>query len=593
MQKDKIKLAVLVAALVLIIIGLLLVKYKDDLPSSDKAVEVTENQVGADDNLVPAELLLNEPPAVEEGVITLTEGIVDGEIEIISFSQEAIGVTDKRFFSQDVKLKIDFPEGTRVFYTTNGKEPSGSSTEYTEPIELKAAKGDFPNCLVLKVKAYYADGSKSEVITHTFFAQKQMDSRFETVIFSISGDPNDLTNESTGILAGDNAQQRGQESERAVYIEAINSDGSVIFEQGAGIRPYGGASRGSSIKSMKLFARKEYDPYHGKFELNVFETIGTNGGVLSEYDKLVLRNYGNDLQFAFVRDELNQRLAAQAGYTDVEAVVPAVVYLNGKYYGLFYLHESYCDDFFKDKYGGSKDGHYEVLEGNELHKSENDDDVENVEAAEEFNFMYNYFAYADMTVEMHFDELCAFMDVENYLQYYAYNIYINNNDWPQNNYKCYRYYAAEGEAYGKGETDGRWRFLFHDMDFSMGLYDSNETIASYNNLKHIMNSKDDRYSPLFTNLMQREDCRQFFLDEMDRLMNGTLSEDNINAMLDSMLAEREGEMIYFFEHLEQLKKTDDSIWIWYEGYLERTDNIRKFAKERKAYMEKFLKEQFG
>ena len=367
----------------------------------------------------------------------------------------------------------------------------------------------------------------------------------------------------------------------------------MIFEQAAGIRPYGGASRGSSIKSMKLFARKEYDPYHGKFELDAFGTVGADGEIMNKYDKLVLRNYGNDLQFAFIRDELNQRLVAQAGYSNGEAVVPAVVYLNGKYYGLFYLHESYCDDFFKDKYGGSTEGHYEVLEGNEQRKSEDDDDQENVAAAEEYNFMYNYFAYADMTVDMHFDELCAFMDVENYLQYYAYNIYINNNDWPQNNYKCYRYYAAEDEAYGTGETDGRWRFLFHDMDFSMGLYDSKETIANYNNLKHIMRPKDDRYSPLFTNLMQREDCRQFFLDEMDRLMNGTLSEKNINAVLDSMLAERESEMIYFFEHLEELKRTDDTIWIWYEGYLERTDNIRKFAKERKAYMEKYLQEQFG
>ncbi len=597
MQKDKIKLAVFVAMLLLVIAGMLFVRYREAHPTSNSKIDAAQNQeMEAQDVLVQQEPLPEQGPAEQvepDGRVTLTADVENGELTILSFSQDEIGVTDKRFFFQDVKLKIDFPEGTKVYYTVNGEEPMGSSTEYTGPIELKATKGDFPNCLLLKVKAYYPDGTKSEVITHTFFAQKQIDSRYETLIFSISGEPKDLTYESTGILAGDNAKQRGKESERAVYIEAINSDGSVIFEQAAGIRPYGGASRGSSIKSMKLFARKEYDPYHGKFELDAFGTVGADGEIMNKYDKLVLRNYGNDLQFAFIRDELNQRLVAQAGYSNGEAVVPAVVYLNGKYYGLFYLHESYCDDFFKDKYGGSTEGHYEVLEGNEQRKSEDDDDQENVAAAEEYNFMYNYFAYADMTVDMHFDELCAFMDVENYLQYYAYNIYINNNDWPQNNYKCYRYYAAEGEAYGTGETDGRWRFLFHDMDFSMGLYGSNETIASYNNLKHIMNPKDDRYSPLFTNLMQREDCRQYFLDEMYRLMNGTLSEKNINAVLDSMLAERESEMIYFFEHLEELKKTDDSIWIWYEGYLERTDNIRKFAKERKAYMEKYLQEQFG
>lgn len=596
MQKDKIKLTAFVAVLILVIVGLLFMKYREAQP-------VQEPQAGVGEVQEPAELLPQVQPGeaeeqlpelqVREGLVTLTDEVVNDELTILSFSQDVVGVTDKRFFDRDVKLGIEFPEDAKVYYTTNGTEPTGSSTRYTEPITLKAAGGDFPNCLLLKVKAYYPDGSKSEVITHTFFAGKQIDNRFETLVFSISGEPKDLTHEDTGILAGDNAKQRGRESERAVYIEAIGSDGSVLFEQGAGIRPYGGASRGSSIKSMKLFARKEYDAYYGKFALDVFGSVGADGEVINKYDKLVLRNYGNDLQFAFIRDELNQRLAADAGYTNVEAVVPAVVYLNGEYYGLFYLHESYCDDFFKDKYGGSTEGHYEVLEGTEQRKSESDDDVENVEAAKEFNFMYDYLAYADMTVDMHFDELCAFMDVENYLQYYAYNICINNNDWPQNNYKCYRYYAADGEAYGTGETDGRWRFLFHDMDFSMGLYESNETVANYNNLKHIMRPGDNRYSPLFTNLMQREDCRQFFLDEVDRLLTGTLSEENINAMLDSMLAEREKEMGYFFEHLEELKKTDDTIWIWYEGYLERTEGIRKFAGERKKYMEKYLQEQFG
>lgn len=592
MWKDRIKLVIFGASMVLLIVVLLLVRQTTDSVSSDNMVEGPGIEAGNDaiDNRnepVPEEVILPE-----ENTGVLTETVINGQLKIIDFSQELTAVTDKHFFSEDVELIIEFPQGARVFYTTNGKEPSGSSTEYTGPIKLKATDGSFPNCLILKAKAYYADGSKSEVVTHSFFAQKGIEKRFETVVFSIVGDAKDLINPDTGILYGDNANQRGRESEREVYIEAMHSDGSLIFAQSAGIRPYGGASRGLAIKSMKLFARKEYDPNHGKFEIDVFETLGENGEVIDKYDKLVLRNYGNDFQFAFVRDELNQRLAVQAGYTNTEAVVPAVVYLNGKYYGLFYLHESYCDDFFKDKYGGSQDGHYEVLEGNEKHKSESDDDEENVKAAEEFNFMYNYFAYADMTVDMHFEELCEFMDVENYLQYYAFNICINNNDWPQNNYKCYRYYAADGEAYGENETDGRWRFLFHDMDFSMGLYDSNETVASYNNLMHILWHKDDRYSPLFANLMQREECRQFFMDEVDRLLNGTLAAANIEAVLDSMLAERENEMVYYFEYLEELKKEEDSIWTRYEYYLERTDNIRKFAKERKSYMEKYLKEQF-
>lgn len=521
---------------------------------------------------------------------TSREILLDGKA--IVFSPQETLVTDEHFFSETTLLEIGAPEGTQIFYTTDGSEPNTNATEYTAPIELTATSGSFPNCLLIKAKAYYPDGTKSEVVTHTFWAHTEIETRFETILFSVSGQPEDLTNGANAIFYGENVQLRGEESEREVYIEALNSDGSLIFEQGAGVRPYGGASRESAIKSMKLYARKEYDPDHGKFNIDVFGTIGEDGEVMDKYDKLVLRNYGNDFQFAFIRDELNQRLLAQVGYTNGEAVVPAVVYLNGKYYGLFYLHENYCDDFFKDKYGGGE-GRYEVLEGNEKHKSVDEDDEENAAAAKEFNTTYKLLAYSDLTYEGNYEKLCKFIDVENYLQYYAYNIYINNNDWPQNNYKCYRYYAGEGEDYSEGEQDGRWRFLFHDMDYSMGLYGQEETAADYNNLAHILDEEDDRYSPLFAGLMEREDCREYFLKAVESVMKGPLWEKNVDRTLDDMNAERSQEMVYFFEHLELLKETEDSIWIWYDGYLERIDVIKEFASKRKQYMEKFLEKQFG
>lgn len=528
----------------------------------------------------------------ESDIVTEEAESENGKLEAIRFSEEGVAVTEQRFLSANALISITYPDDAVVYYTTDGSEPNQSSQEYTEPIDFRRTRDDFPNCMVLKARAYYGDGSESEIVTHTFFNQFRIEERFETIVFSISGNPDELTEGPEGIMYGDNAKERGDETEREVYIEAMNSDGSVIFEQGAGVRVYGGASRGLSIKSLKLYARREYDADHGKFDLDVFDTIGADGDVITGYDKLVLRNCGNDFQFAYIRDELNQRLAAQAGYTNCEGVVPAVVYLNGEYYGLFWLHESYCNDFFEDKYGKGT-GYYEVLEGAETWKSADEDDPENAAACEEFGRMYNKLAYSDLTDEDNYEELCAFIDVENYLQYYAFNIYINNNDWPQNNYKCYRYYAGEGEEYGEGEMDGRWRFLFHDMDYSYGLYGQNEVEAHYNNLKYILDKNSNRYSPLFANLMKRDDCRQYFLDETERLMNDVLSEENIISTLDEMNAERENEMKYFYEHLESMKSYDESIWSWYDEYLNRVENIRKFARARAGYMERYLEESFG
>ncbi len=512
-------------------------------------------------------------------------------LEAVSFTAEGAEVTDIRFLSAFTDVTISAPEGATVYYTTDGSIPSCESEVYSEPIEIKPCFGDFPTCLLLRAKAVFQDGSESEVVTHTFFASFDINTRFSNPVFSITGDPNDLFNKPDGIFYGKNYELRGRESEREVYVEAINSRGELIFEQGAGVRIFGAASRESSIKSLKLFARKAYEQGKGKFDINVFGTPSSSGEAIEKYDKLVLRNAGNDFQFAFIRDELNQRLAAQAGYTDCEGVLPAVVYLNGNYYGLLWLHETFCDDLLKDKYGGET-GNYEVIEGKETEKKTDDDDEATAAAANEFNDLYNKLAYSDLTDEANYSELCSLIDVENYLDNYAYNIYVNNYDWPQNNYKCYRYYAAEGEEYGSGHADGRWRFLLHDTDYCMGLYEQDVTAAGYNNIKHIMTENDERYSPLFTNLMARQDCREYFLAKITELMNGVLSSENISQTLESMNKERYSEMQKYYSHLENLKRKDDSIWSWYDNYLKQTEMVRSFAKSRAGYVKKYLISQF-
>ena len=90
------------------------------------------------------------------------------------------------------------------------------------------------------------------------------------------------------------------------------------------------------------------------------------------------------------------------------------------------------------------------------------------------------------------------MDVESYLDFFAWNIALNNWDWPNNNFKCFKYVPAEGESAGTGVYDGRWRFLPHDMDYTYGIYDQAKANESYNTLKVILDEDDERYSPLFT-----------------------------------------------------------------------------------------------
>lgn len=433
------------------------------------------------------------------------------------------------------------------------------------------------------------------------------DRKFTTYVFSITGNPADLTDYPNGLFYGKNYEARGRESERPVLVEAWDKDGNMILSQVAGLRIYGAYSRQNYLKSVKLFARESYDAANKNFKFNFFDTLKLyEDKTVKKYKKLVLRDSGNDYQFAWIRDELAQTLAPLAGFTDYEACEPAIYYLNGEYKGFYWLHEVYCDNYFKNKYGDEgKEGEFVVIEGSETKKSEEDDDEISVKAAKEFNIAYSDLSTFDYTIDANYSTLCEVIDVESYIKYYAYNIYICNKDWPHNNYKCYRYYAPKGEAYEEGTIyDGRWRFLLHDMDYSMGLYSQTECMANYDKLGEVLSPQikndknklvdNEKYAPLFAGLMKRPECRELFVQFSLELANGALSRNTLSKVLDDMNKERETEMKYFFEYIEILKaKGADGIWTGsylFDGY---TNEIKNFAKQRANYSRAYMEKNFN
>ncbi len=507
-----------------------------------------------------------------------------------SFSVEGM------LFNRDLTLTVSAPAGAKVYYTLDGKMPDTGSTEYTAPLTLEAHGGDFPPAYIFRAVAVLADGSYSKTAAKTFIVASKLEGRFTTLIFSVSGDPADLTEKPDGIFYGNNYNKRGRESERAVFIEACRADGTELFAQYGGVRIYGGYSRQSTIKSMKLFSRKSYDPDHKNFKFSEFGTVKLDGSgdIIKKYDKLVLRNSGNDMQFAFIRDELSQDLCRQAGFEVYEGCIPAVAYLNGEYYGYFWLHENYCDKFLKELYGDAE-GEFYILEGSEQNKSDDDDCQDLVD---EYNTKYKEFISKDLTDDSEYAKLCDFMDVEEYLDYYAFNIAINNWDWPNNNYKIYRYVEADAatlSAEGAAVTpdseafDGRWRPLVHDMDYAYGIYDQYQASANYNNLKVILNPNDNRYSPLFKLLMERKDCRNYFRAKTMEYIEGALSEENIIETYNRMNLVRAAELDHYYDFIDQQKKKDDFTLWTFAGYLAGVEQqIFNFAKDRAKYVIKYM-----
>ncbi len=502
---------------------------------------------------------------------------------------------DKNFLSETDYLELSAEGATAIYYTIDGSTPCEESELYDTPIMLRAAAG--VNVVPVSARALFEDGTWSDTVVETYIVGTKVASRYDCLVIALTTDPDNLFDYETGIFAkgkiyddyikahpktvvdgstpANYNQLRGKEGERPVNVEIFNSDGTLVLEQNAGIRCYGGWSRASAMKPMKLLARKEYSETDNKFRYPFFVTsFDENNELIDSFKRLVLRAAGNDNGRAFMRDELFQTLAGQAGYIS-KAVRPCAVYVNGEYYGAYWLTEVYHESYFEAHYG-KFDGHFEILEGSELNKDV-DEDGENKAYVDDFNEAYEKFRYADLTDDALYAECCKLFDVQNFLEYYAFQMFIANEDWPQNNVKVFRYYGSDENDYGEGVFDGRWRFLLHDMDYSSGIYNGPATARNYTFFLGAVN-KVKANVPLFGRLMQRDDCKKIFITKMLDLINGVFADDYFGEQVDELNASRLNEQTYSYSS----GKMEN--WVNRSQLQGNIDSLKKWIRSRGNYL---------
>lgn len=477
------------------------------------------------------------------------------------------------FYEKDVTVQITAPKGAVVCYTLNSEEPNEESGQiFSKPVVLEAA--DEEQVYVLRAKAFYADGTASEICTRTYFCGKNIADRYDTTIVSIVGDPEDLFGYEEGILVPGkrydefmeehpdahpgsgvdaNYTMRGMKAEREVSLEFFDRTGRKLISLNGGVRVAGELSRLNNHKTLRLYARSEYDKQN-KFEYDFFDSVTSyrDGTLGQSYKRLLLQNSGQDYGYGFIRTELVNKLADQAGFPDTQHVCPICVYINGDYYGSSWLANTFDKKYFEDRYGEYA-GEFVVLEGGDRRKTVSDEsDAEEKAEVKNYNASYDAFSGMDLTVDENYEKLRNFLDVENYLEYFAIENYVGNDDWPDANVKTYRYETGSDSSVVAGQTgeesasdknvfDGRYRMLLFDADYGFELLFYHDTVGclvSEMTLDKIMNDK----SPLFAALMRREDCRKYFVSYTLDLMNGVMSAENVAEQVDELHESRREEL---------------------------------------------------
>ena len=439
------------------------------------------------------------------------------------------------FFDHNVTLTIKEASGRKdcdIYYTTDGSTPSEDNGKMVRGEITLSVKGQYPIAYHFAAIACYDDGTVSEIVCRTYFVGKDIEKYLTVPVFSINVPEEDLWSADRGIFHTNNIWGRGLAWERAMTVQMFESDGSRIFTMPAGMRLYGNYSRTMVQKPMRLRARPIYDEILDDFNsLTMFGALYDSEGVrFDRFEDLILRNAGNDFGTAYMRDEVVQTLMAQQGFVFTQPVRPCIVYVNGVMYGMYWMHETYQENYFENRFGMyDYQGDFVVLDGPERNKVSDGNVYEGFDPLKDYQQMIKWGETLDLADDNDYALLCSVLDVDSYLRLNATMAYVDNGDWPQNNNRVFKYFAAEGEdfsdVYG---MDGKWYFVPHDTDWAFFNDVNTNTLTRY----YDPTPRDHNpYSPLFVNLMQRDDCQETYITYLLDMMNGAFHPDRMAATI--------------------------------------------------------------
>ncbi len=398
--------------------------------------------------------------------------------------------------SLELSLPEDAPAGTKIVYTTDGKEPTEKSNVYKDPIK-------FSDSRVIRAKLI-CDGymSPRSVAQSYLFLGREM----TLPVVSLVTDNDYFYGSKIGIYNSNNNSDNRLDWRRPLNIEYFAAPGeeSKINQLGE-TRVAGGGSRSNIYKTLVLYANKRFDAEKKRFS---YEFFPEDRPGKTEFKSIMLRNSGNDFDYLYLRDAVMQRSFAWHADLDYQGYSPAIVFINGKYLGMLNIRERSNEDNIYTNYDKLED--IDMFENwGELKTGTWDNKMA-------FTEFYNKRGHT-------MAEYDQWMECEEFLNLMLMNIFYSNRDFPGNNIVMWRP-TAEG---------GRWRWIAKDTDFGMGLYGHR---YDYKTISWIY---DNNFDPgtswanrsdqtrLFRYLMEDPDFKAMFIDRASVYMGDFLNYESI------------------------------------------------------------------
>ena len=546
--------------------------------------------------------------------------------------EEPIFSKKSGFFNNEFELELSSSEGNEIYYTIDSSDPLNSETVklYEDPILIYDRSsepnvyaeigedenspqyiGDYggykkPNYLLDKgmvVRAYIKtkNGQNSKVITHTYFVTTDNLSKYQDfTVVSFVINPDDLFDPEKGlfVVGNDYFEEKNKMDPndfsglmRLMYTSncfkegeewikqtnmAIFENGKVSIQQNVGIKIRGFSTRMQAGKSFNIYAKKRFGVNSIKYALFP-ENYDVNHDLIEEYKSFALRNVFSEER---IKDELANKLLYGREYQSISTTKKCVLFLNGEYWGFYIMIEKFSENYISSHFDVPKDRVSLIKEG----ELSNGEDYELVVYN---NFFYEY-SRRDVTSQLTYEEISNFVDVDSLIEHVCTGVYLGIWDWPAHNDGVWRYNGEKIE--GKPYTDGKWRYIIFDFDYSMGasfpMWGEIEQQEPYeiDNLKGL-EMRRSIPTILFLPLLQNEEFRNKYINRFCDFVNDVFNLDKIDALIDDykenyldMLAN--GKLRWKgYEYSNELEAFANFKIIFAKIF----DDIRKFFVERPKY----------
>jgi uncharacterized repeat protein (TIGR02543 family) len=487
------------------------------------------------------------------------------------------------YYLANQNVVLSTPVSTdRIYYTTDGSDPkasalnvysgnpvfltpavpvtSGLSWIRTNPLETggsvpgaawQAPVGSVGKTVVLRAVTISGNACSPETRATYFLGQAFTNRALPAV--SLIADTNSLFGFTSGIYVpgkhyADSPEGYGgnrwgkpyanyhqddddQTWERPVHFELFEpAQAAAAVSLPLGLAMHGGGTRAIPQKTLYLLARL------GEYGTDLVNHPLFPDEAATSYKRFLLRNSGNDWYgptsdgvATMLKDAVLHRIVRNLDIS-VMAYRPVSVYLNGEYWGLHNLRESFDKHYLATRYGLDADN-MDIL----MHEEDplDDDKVKitridgDKNSDEEYEELIDWIQTNALSVAANYAQVQAWIDVTNHADYIIAETFFANTDWPINNCDFWRAHTNQTATCGK-YGDGRWRWMLYDLDVA------GEEGVDFNMFAYLSSSKMTGGSEpgfLINQLWANETFRIYFLTRYANLLNTTFRPERMAAVI--------------------------------------------------------------